>query len=269
MAKHDDNSAVSLGRSGDIAPFPSRHSLAPEPGRFTSVLDWQQMEGITIDRQALAMCESSLPSAPVIAEWPNAFRFPNVRYPEMTSKIVELYPDILEGRVRILENAVLVVTDFVKSTALVRELEHQGIGVTTHFNQLLSELCQPIKLHRGYPIGFHGDSVHALFPAASGLTDAHAACFAMGHNWMAKTGGLIPALRIGVAIGRIELGLLGAADDCRIEIMGSAVHAAFRAASGHGYLRCHHPMAQLFLTESMMTGVPERLVIPPTYRNVA
>lgn len=253
---------------GTPAPTTNTQSTQAHSG-FTSVLDWQTVGGAQIEQQGQALYKFCLPAAPEIAEWPSTFRFPHNRQSVTVSPIVELFPDILEGKVRILENAVLVVTDFVKSTALVRELERQGIGVTTHFNQLLSELCQPIKLHRGYPIGFHGDSVHALFPAASGLTDAHAACFAMGHKWIGKSGGLIPALRIGVAIGRIELGLLGAADDCRIEIMGSAVHAAFRAASGHGYLRCHHPMAQLFLTESVMTGVPERLVIPPTYRNVA
>jgi len=269
MSQFEGNKPNSRGPAeGAPAPTTRTQSYKVHSG-FISVLDWQTGAGAQIEQQGQALYEFCLPAAPEIAEWPSTFRFPNNRRSGTLSPIVELFPDILEGKVRILENAVLVVTDFVKSTALVRELERQGIGVTTHFNQLLSELCQPIKLHGGYPIGFHGDSVHALFPAASGLMDAHAACFAMGHNWMAKSGGLIPTLRIGVAMGRIELGLLGAADDRRIEIMGSTVNAAFRAASGHGYLRCHHPMAQLFLTESLMRGIPEGLVIPPTYRNVA
>jgi class 3 adenylate cyclase len=126
----------------------------------------------------------------------------------------------------------MFVADFVKSTQLVRELEGRGISPIEHFNGILNKICEPINQYDGYIIGYHGDNVHAVFLGVGAINRACKTAVCILNLWKHENSPLTPNLRIGLARGPVAAGWLGATQDKRLEVIGSAVNEAFSAASG-------------------------------------
>lgn len=230
-------------------------TLQPKSGpakpRLVSALDPRGRSLGQIDVGLLDITDNYLPRSPLIDGIRAQLKQIASKKDEVISRIVERFPDILDGKVRVLENTVVLVVDFVRSTELIQELERANKSQMKHFNGLFSAITAPIKDQNGYPIGFHGDSVHALFLGEQGLRDAQVATQQIVRSWVFKCDPMTPNLRIGLAQGRVELGLLGASGDRRIEPMGSPVNEAFRAASGIGSALSSPPNVRVFLGDSI------------------
>ena len=231
-----------------LAPTTPAATQAP---RAANVLDGQGRSMGQIDLHGYDFNFQHLPYSCLVERMRAQIQSKDLRNSEVISRIVEQFPDILDGKVRIIEDAVVFVVDCVHSTELVAFLEHANRSSLEHFNGILSGITGPIKQYGGYPIGFHGDSVHALFLGQTAIQHAQLTAHQLINSWVANSDPLTPAIRIGVAKGRVEIGLLGAEGDRRIEPMGCSVNEAFHAANGSGRAVYAHPRVRVILGESL------------------
>lgn len=167
------------------------------------------------------------------------------------SRIVERFPEIANGKVVTFPKATMFVADFVKSTQLVRELEARGISPIQHFNKILNKICAPINRYDGYIIGYHGDNVHSVFLGDGAINRASKTALCILQLWKHEDSPLTPKLRIGLARGNVEAGLLGATQDKRLEVIGSAVNEAFCAARGDVGIEHGSGEARIFFGPSL------------------
>lgn len=138
-----------------------------------------------------------------------------------------------------LRDAGIVVVDLVDSASLVKGIETQGSGIAHRIAALFEPICHYFEEAGGLTVERQGDSVHFVFSDCSLLSLCKLASALVAKNLTAE-------VRVGLTIGNCELVRLTTSRASHLQLLGSAVNDAFRAASGEGAFLCSGPGGQVY-----------------------